>query len=83
MQNYVLKSETRLRMNSEAFQGKASMEYADIALAARQVKSAKELCEVNERAEELFAQGNLNMTNQDWRDFTKLLGEIQSKFSAT
>lgn len=58
------------------------MEYADIELAARQAKSVKELCEVNERAEELFAQGNLNMTNQNWRDFTKLIGDVQSKFSA-
>lgn len=58
------------------------MEYADIELAARQAKSAKELCEVNERAEELFWQGTLKMTNENWRDFTKLVGEIQSKFSA-
>lgn len=58
------------------------MEYADIELAARQAKTAKELCEVYERTEALFAQGDLKMTKQNWRDFTKLLGEIQSELSA-
>lgn len=58
------------------------MKYADIAIAAKQAKSVKELCAVNERAEELFNQGNLSMTDENWRDFTKLLSEIHSKLSA-
>jgi len=58
------------------------MEYADIELAARHAKSVKELCGVNERAEELFAKGDLKMTDENWRDFTKLIGEIHSKLSA-
>lgn len=67
---------------NNVFCGDDAMEYADIELAARQAKSPKELCEVNERADELFWQGKLKMTDENWRDFTKLLGEIHSKLSA-
>lgn len=58
------------------------MVYAEVELAARQTKTQRELCQVNENVEELFCQGKLYMTDENWVDFTKLIGEIHPTLPA-
>lgn len=58
------------------------MEYADIRQATEQAKTQQELCKVNEKTEQLFAAGELRMTDDNWVDYTNLIGELHPKLPA-
>lgn len=66
------KKQSRRVLNS---QQELKMEYADIRQAAEQAKSQQELCEINDKTEQLFAVGELRMTDDNWVDYTNLIGE--------
>lgn len=50
------------------------MEYADIKQAVEQAKTQQELCKINGKTEQLFAAGELRMTDENWVDYTNLIG---------
>lgn len=54
------------------------MEYEEIQLAAKQAKTTQELCQVNDKAEQLFWAGKLKMTDVNWADFTRLIDDRHS-----
>lgn len=51
------------------------MEYADIKQAVEQAETQQELCKINEKTEQLFAAGELRMTDDNWVDYTNLIGD--------
>lgn len=52
------------------------MDYAEIESSAKQAKTRRELWQINERVETLFCQGKLEMTDENWINYTKLLAEL-------
>lgn len=56
-----------------------SMEYSEIKLAAEQAKSVEELHKVAVEADQLYLADILKMTDENWREFTVVVKEMNSK----
>jgi hypothetical protein len=75
----VVRSLANFAETNTMYQQLCMSEYAGLEHAAKQAKTKRELCRINEDAESLFCQGKLKMTDKDWIQFTKLIRELHPK----
>lgn len=59
------------------------MKYEDIECEVGRANSVQELCQINNMADQLHLEGKLQMTDQNWIDFTELLAKTKEKFSTS
>lgn len=58
------------------------VEYFALRQAAELAKTHDELIKINEKANTLYCSDKLKITDGDWVDFTRLIGEVHAKLSA-